>query len=112
MAKIKPRVRRGRVSVPFQLVKFFEERLQERGIPIQFKSSLDRECGSAKALLKLCKGRRKEAEALIQEFVKDDWEREHNRSLSRVVSLADDLRARVIQNQKRASESSDEILPL
>lgn len=112
MAKIRFETETRRPSVPFQLVRYFEEELQRCGIPIRFEATIDRECGYAKRLLRLCKGRKGEAEALIREFAKDKWEREHNRSLSRVGNMADELRARIIQGQQRAARHSDEILVL
>ena len=69
---IKSRRKRGKPSSPFELVKFFEAQLQEQNIPIRFDVSMNRECRHAKTLLRLCKGRRQEAEALIREFVKVD----------------------------------------
>lgn len=110
---MKARVRREG-SKPFQLVKYFERALRGKGVPIQFELSLDRECRHARLLLRACKSDFAEAQLLIAEFVEDEWERQHNRSLSRVVALVDELRTRFRERQRKKARAvlPDDILRL
>lgn len=87
---------------PFQVVAFFQARLNESGNPIRFtpESSLPKQLKQAKRLIAVCKSNRAEVEALIEEFCKDKWEVEKNPDLARVLAKADELRASLAQYQQ------------
>jgi len=103
MASVKVKKKKERkVSSPYLLARFFERGLQERGVPIRFEANLGRELCHAERLLRACAGSLEEAKALIEEFLRDEWEVKHNWSLSRVVAIADGLRARIAMRQSRA----------
>lgn len=91
---------------PYQVVRYFQEALNKAGNPIRFteESGMPRQRSHAKRLIAACKGNRAEVEALIQEFVRDEWEVKHNPCLARVLARADVLRAAVEVRQREEAQ--------